>query len=127
MHDALLLIHSIVRWFVLAGLLGVLVAGAVEMSRGEGLSQGLRRLFTIAVGLLDLQVTLGLLLWVVAGAWNLGVFRAYIHPVGMILALAVAHIGVGRAKAGRSSRAALVGLLASLVFIVALIPRDAWF
>lgn len=127
MHDALLLIHSIVRWFVLAGLLGVLVAGAVEMSRGEGLTPGLQRLFTIAVGLLDLQVTIGLLLWVVAGAWNLGVFRAYIHPAGMILALAVAHIGVSRAKAGQSTRAALVGLLVSLVLIVISIPRDAWF
>lgn len=127
MHDTLLLIHSIVRWFVLAGLVGVLVAGAVEMSRGEGHAPGLHRLFTVAVGLLDLQVTLGLILWVVAGAWNLGVFRAYIHPAGMLLALAIAHIGVSRAKSGRGPRAALTGLAVALLLIVAVIPRDAWF
>jgi hypothetical protein len=80
--------------------------------------------------MLDIQVLIGLLVWIAGSGWDLEVFRAWIHPVGMIIALGVGHAVVGRAtKSGRPSayRTAAFGILVTLAIVASTIPRDAWF
>ena len=130
MADTLVTIHSIWRWVVLVGLL---VAVAYGFSRSAGaapLDKSTARPFTFALILLDTQILIGLVLWVADRGWELDTFRAWIHPVGMLIALGVGHALVGRAtKTGGVSgyRQAALGVLVTLVIVAATIPQDAWF
>jgi len=98
--------------------------------RREAWGLGYARIVSVTLGMIDLQVALGLLVWITKEGWNLPVFRAYIHPAGMLLAIAIAHVAAGRAKkqAGYGGvRIAAAGLLTALAIIVLTIPRNAWF
>ncbi len=122
--------HSIIRWFVLAGLAATSIAGVTLILRREPWGLGYSRIVSVTLGLIDLQVVLGLLVWITHKGWELGVFRAYIHPIGMLVAVAIAHVGAARAKkqGGYSGvRLAAAGLLTALAIIVLTIPHDAWF
>jgi hypothetical protein len=130
MSDTLVTIHSIWRWLVLVGLVVALVYGFSRSSDAPALEKSTARPFTFALILLDVQVLIGLLVWIAGSGWDLDVFRAWIHPVGMLIALGIGHAVVGRAaKSGRPSayRTAAYGLLATLAIVAATIPRDAWF
>jgi hypothetical protein len=130
MADTLVTIHSIWRWLVLVGLVVALVYGFSRSSDGPPLEKSTARPFTFALILLDIQVLIGLLVWIAGSGWDLDVFRAWIHPVGMLIALGIGHAVVGRAaKSGAPSayRTAAYGLLATLAIVAATIPRDAWF
>jgi hypothetical protein len=62
--------------------------------------------------------------------WELDVFRAWVHPIGMLGALGLGHVLVGRAiRSGgmRGYRSAAIGVLITLVIVAGLIPSDAWF
>lgn len=129
MADTLLIMHSVLRWFVLVGVLAAGTAGVTLVMREEGCTPGFRRLITVAVGLIDLQVALGLVLWVVKEGWTQGVFKAYIHPAAMLIALALAHVTSFKAKqrsGATGARLVSSGLLGALLIIVLAIPRDAW-
>lgn len=130
MSDTLVTIHSIWRWLVLVGLVVALVYGFSRSSDAPALEKSTARPFTFALILLDIQVLIGLLVWIAGSGWDLDVFRAWIHPVGMLIALGIGHAVVGRAaKSGGPSayRTAAYGLLATLAIVAATIPRDAWF
>jgi hypothetical protein len=126
--EALVTAHSIVRWFVIVGLLATVVAGATLWARKEAWSMGYSRVVDVAVGLFDLQVLLGILVWVTNKGWDLNVFLAYLHPLGMVAAAAVAHIAAARLKRQPAPAFAPTAVLfASLVIVVFLVPRGAWF
>jgi hypothetical protein len=112
MYELTLVAHSVLRWLVLlAGIWAVARAAAgVAAGRpwtGADIVPG--RLFTIAF---DVQLVLGLLLWgvlspfVASGLANMGEamksaeLRYWVieHPLPMLLALGLAHIGLARAK-----------------------------
>jgi len=137
MYDVVLALHSLVRWVALA--LGLVAAGAALASTlgsrpfGDG---GLRagRLFAVS---LDVQLLLGLLLYLVlspitssamadfGGAMGNPILRFWIieHPTMMVAALALAHIGVARVRraspASRPRQAAIFFSLALLLLVVA--------
>lgn len=128
--DVLLQTHSGYRWIVLAALLGVGILGLVRSAQGAEWSKGTERPFTLATIVFDLQLALGIALWIGNKGWDQDFFIKVIHPLGMILAVGVAHMAVVRARKGdptKAFRMAGIGLLAALVIVAAVVPRDAWF
>lgn len=130
MAETLVDIHSIVRWIVLAALLAALVYGFTRASGGAVWTAEAGRPFTWSLMALDVQVLIGVIVWISRRAWELGAFRAWIHPVGMLVALGVGHALVGRAgkaEGAAARRLASLGLVAALVIVAVSIPRGAWF
>ena len=130
MAETLVDIHSIVRWAVLAALLAAVVYGFTRASGGASWTSKAGRPFTWSLMLIDIQVLIGVIVWISRKGWELGAFRAWIHPVGMLVALGVGHALVGRAGKAEGAgayRLAAFGLLAALVIVAVSIPRDAWF
>jgi len=124
----LLTAHSIVRWFVLAGLGATALAGVTLTLRKEAWRLGYGRIVSVTLGLIDLQVALGLLVWITKQ--DLSIFRAYIDPIGMLVAVAVAHTAAARAKrqSGYAGAGTVVaGLMAAFAIVVLTIPRAVWF
>jgi hypothetical protein len=118
MYSVLINAHSWLRWIVL--LLGVLALFRALAGRSSGRSWGPGdaspgKWYTI---LFDVQVLIGLLLYVfsspitMAARANMGAamgnsatrFWLVEHPFGMILALALAHIGRARVRKARTDR-----------------------
>ena len=120
MHAAVLFIHSLLRWFVLAAAVYAVVrAFARDYSGGRWFAR-----------LLDLQVAIGLLVYWLSpitssALTNMGAamqnrvtrFWAVEHAFSMIIAVALVHIGVVRARKGKGG-AAVLYLLALIAVLV---------
>ena len=140
MYTAALLLHSWVRWIVLiAGILAVARAVA-GMSGGKPWTKADDRgtlLFTIA---LDIQLLIGLILYAglspvtrtafadMAAAMRNPALRFWVaeHFVGMIMALALAHVGrvviKKRTEAGDKHRLAAMFMGVAMVVILLSLP-----
>jgi len=129
-YSITLIVHSWLRWAVLAAGLAAALRGGSDRNDTAG------KWFTI---LLDVQVLLGLLLYFVLSPITgaaladfgaaMGVtqlrFFAVEHTFGMVLATVVAHIGRGRvrkAAPGKRGRTALIFYGLALLIILASIP-----
>lgn len=116
-----LMIHSLLRWLIVAVAVIAVVKYAVGLLRAtawQGMDRGLLAGYT---GLLDLQALLGLILLVWGGLAGQGwpLFRIE-HAVVMIAAVAAAHM-LGRNKAGEPRvlyRRGLLAIVVSLLLIV---------
>ncbi len=91
--NILLMIHSIVRWLIVLVAVVAIVKFALGWLQGgafKGMDRGLSSGFS---GLLDLQVTLGLILMVWTGLTGAGfpMFRIG-HATTMVIAAVVAHL-----------------------------------
>lgn len=89
----LLVIHSILRWIiVIVGMIAIIkfLIGWVRKGEFGGMDRGLSSGFS---GLIDLQVTLGLLYFLITGFAGAGfpMFRIE-HLVTMLIAATVAHV-----------------------------------
>ncbi len=107
MYNAALLIHTWVRWLVLLAGLAVVVRGAMGMGSGQRWSTTDERGMKLFIISLDVQTLLGLLLYLVwspfvklalsnvAGAMRDRDLRFWLveHFVGMVVAVALAHVG----------------------------------
>lgn len=128
--DFLVDIHSWYRWVVLAVLLTVGVGGLMRGRQGAQWSKDSDRPFTLATILFDLQLVIGIVLWIGNKGWDQDFFIKVIHPVGMLLAAGIAHLALVQARktdAGRAYTTAGAGLLVALAVVAAVIPRYAWF
>ncbi|MEW8979000.1 MAG: hypothetical protein AB2385_11375 [Symbiobacterium sp.] len=115
----LVMAHSLVRWLVLVAAIVALVGARVASGRdasGWGSKAGL--VYSVV---LDVQVLLGLIMWLWKSAWRWHAFFAFIHPGTMILAMLVAHLGQRLQKRGKPA-AGFWLYLASLVLVIAAIP-----
>ena len=129
MYAFVLLIHSWLRWAVIAAGVAALVRGG----RAEGAAG---KWFTI---LLDVQILLGLLLYFVLSPFTkmaLGDFGAAManaqlrffaveHVFGMVIATALAHVGrarIRKAPLEKRSRLALIFYGLAVIAILASIP-----
>ena len=122
--DTIIDIHSWVRWLVILALVGGAGIGFVRNSRGEPWQEGF---FSLAVIVVDVQVLLGIIIWVFNSGWDAGFFFAVIHPLFMLAAVAVAHIGLVRARKGNNPRSNLIvawSFVISLVLVVMAVPWD---
>ena len=128
--DVLVEIHSWYRWAVLAVLLGVGILGVTRAAQGTPWSGASERPFSLATIIFDLQLALGIVLWIGNKGWDQDFFIKVIHPVGMLLAAGVAHMALVRARKidGPSSyRIAGAGLIIALVIVASVVPSYAWF
>jgi len=122
--ETLITIHSWVRWLVLIAVVGAVAIGWVRYRGGAAWDANPYR---IAVMVVDVQVLLGILIWLFDSGWDDTLFFKVIHPVFMLAALAVAHMALVMARKRADVRAHLVaggGMLVSLVLIVMAIPWD---
>ena len=100
MYDFIKIAHSDWRWLVIliGGLFLIkMVLGLVQKGKWGQWDQRLGLFTTIAV---DIQVLLGLTLWIMDSWWSRGgaAVPAFEHPFTMLVALGVMHVGWGRAK-----------------------------
>jgi hypothetical protein len=140
MYSAVLILHSWLRWAVL--LLAVLViwrawTGLSGRRLWESADRRSLLLFTIAI---DLQTLLGLVLYIgvspvialafqnLGAAMRNGQIRFFVveHAVGMLIAVALAHVGSVKIRKAADARAkhrlALTFVLLTLIVIVLSIP-----
>jgi hypothetical protein len=126
--DTLVTVHSLVRWLVLVALIGgfVLAFGASRRP-GEAFANPV---YSGVVMVVDLQVTLGLILWLFNNGWDQNAFMAYFHPVAMLLALGVAHMailrgrGIARNDHPAANRVVGIGFAIAFVLIISAVPWD---
>lgn len=101
--DVLLAIHSVLRWVVLGVLL---VGGAYALLRAPTGRPFDDRPFVGAAVVVDLQVLVGLALYLLGSAWEDGTFIAVVHPLVMLAVLAVVHVAVAGARGEDTPRRA---------------------
>ena len=119
--DTLVRIHADFRWLVLAALVVAIAMGWYRYRQGAEWTKPGQRLFSVAMIVFDIQVTIGIIL-LIANGWP----DRFDHPILMLAAVAVGHIGLGRARkadeAGRSYALASGWMAGALVLVVAAIP-----
>ena len=137
MYAIVLLLHSWLRWAVLLLCLVALVRAIDGMRTRRAWDAGDERVTKLFVIALDLQMLIGLVLYFLfspltkaalsdfAGAMRDPILRywAVEHPFGMVVAIALVH--VGRARARRAADAALKHRRTAVFFILALIAMLA--
>jgi hypothetical protein len=126
--DTLVTIHSLVRWLVLVALVGgIIVALGASRRPGEAFAAPIYSAVTIII---DIQVTIGLVLWIFNEGWSDNFFIAWIHPIATVLALGVAHMAVGRGRKMAQSdhaggnRFVGIGFIIALVLVMGAIPWE---
>ena len=87
--DLLADIHDWLRWVVLVGLVGAAVLAVVKAARKAPFEGRGDAVFSIAMIAFDIQVTIGLILWI-AGR----IPPRVDHPWIMLVAVAVGHAGL---------------------------------
>lgn len=124
--DLLVSIHSFWRWIVLVAAVVALAGAFVGWFGSLPPSLTLRRLGTLYVGALDLQIVIGIVIWIGEQRWLLPGFHRAEHPATMLLAAVVAHVGQVLARRSTSptgaARTLAIALLVSLVLVVIGIP-----
>jgi len=72
----------------------------------------------------DIQVALGLVIWLANSGWSLNFMQGWLHPILGLAALGVLHAFVGRARKGHpevANRTVRTGLIIAIVLVVAAI------
>lgn len=130
MYGIVLIIHSWLRWAVLA-------AGIAAVARGGARDSSTGRWFTI---LLDVQMLIGLLLYFVLSPFTTAAlddfgaamknpqlrFFAVEHVFGMVIAIALAHIGAGKIKKAQAERRARLAMIFYGLALVAILASIPW-
>ena len=115
-------VFEIHRWLGYLVALVVLVAAVMATARAKGDQPFVGTPYRIAMGLLTLQVLIGLILYGIGGYWEGRPEIAYLHPVLALVAVGVGHALIGRAgrrpTPAAAYRATGIGLALALVFVV---------
>jgi hypothetical protein len=119
--NVLLMAHSVLRWLILLAAAIAVVKFALGWSQGsefKGMDRGLTSAFS---GLMDLQVTVGLILLLWSGFSGVGfpAFRIE-HAIAMILAAVVAHLPARwkNVEPKRRFRNTLFATLGSILLVI---------
>jgi membrane-anchored protein YejM (alkaline phosphatase superfamily) len=140
MYNAALALHSALRWVILLLLLLAIVRAILGLVAGRPWTRGDTVVSAFFVRTLDLQMLIGLIIYFALSpiTWegmrhigdamgNAGLrFFTVEHPVGMVIAITLAHIGERRIReatdATRRHRTALIFFTLALIAILATIP-----
>jgi hypothetical protein len=118
--ELIVTLHNIWRWVVLLvglGAIALAVMSATGARPWDGVSDRLSFFFTLAM---DIQLLIGVVVWIGQQRWDgSDTFLSYIHPLLMLAAVALAH--VGRARSDRADGSRTKGQQASIFFIVSFI------
>lgn len=108
--------HSVWQYVTLIAVIGSLVwsyRDAVPSATKE-------KMYRLTAVVVDIQVALGIVIWLSGSGWRLGFMQGWLHPLVGLAALAVLHVSVGRArKAGHEGMDAV--MRTGLVIVVALV------
>jgi hypothetical protein len=80
--------------------------------------------YRVTAVLVDIQVTLGLLLWLTSSGWSLGFMQGWLHPILGMAAVGAIHAVVSQARRldpAEANRRVRLGLIAVVVLVVAAI------
>lgn len=130
MTEWLVTLHSVFRWVVLVAAVGAIGFAAMSAWGGrpwDALSDRLSLIFTITM---DVQLLIGIVLWVLESRWAGDPILSFLHPLAMIVAVSLAH--VGRARSDRAEGSAAKGMQAVIFFVLSLaviliaIPLYSW-
>ncbi|HEX9990256.1 MAG TPA: hypothetical protein VGE45_17490 [Chloroflexia bacterium] len=129
--DWLIEVHSVFRWVVLLVALAAItlaVLSALGRREWDAVNDRTAFFFTLAM---DLQLLIGVILWVVEGRWSSSkTALSWLHPLAMIAAVGLAHVGRVRSDRATASadrgRQAAIFFAASLVVVIIAIPLYAW-
>lgn len=130
MYTLVLLVHSWIRWAVLA-------AGLAAVVRGGARNEAAAKWFTT---MLDIQIVLGLLLYFVlspvtgaalddfGGAMKVPQLRFFAveHVFGTLIGTALAHIGRARVRKARDDRKARTAAIFYGLALVAILASIPW-
>lgn len=115
-------LQAVHPWLGYAVFLVVLVVTFMGFGRAKDAREFTAGPYALGMVLLDIQVMLGILLYVVGSYWDQHPEIAYIHPALALLALAVGHALLGRARgvqmAADAHRTAARGLLFAAVLVL---------
>jgi hypothetical protein len=144
MYTFLLLAHSWLRWLVLAVGIYAIYKNYEGTTSGRRWTEADKKLNTVFVGLLHLQLVLGVALYSGLSPMMQGIFADFggsmkvrelrfwsiEHITGMIIGITVAQIGSIKAKKqyndARKFRTAFWWFLAALAIILLMIPFGIW-
>ncbi len=121
--ETLVTIHSWVRWLVLLALLAGAVTGIYRYRIRAGFEPSL---FQIAAMTVDIQVAIGIVIWIVDDGWSETFFFKVLHPAFMLAALAVAHIGLAVGKRRNDVRSNVLAGGSSLLALVLVVMGIPW-
>lgn len=110
-------------WWQYVVILAVVVS-VVFAFRGPAMSPTAETVYRISAVAVDVQVALGLLLWISDSGWSLGFVQGWLHPLVGLAALAVLHSFVGRARRAPpevANRTVRTGFVIATVLVVATI------
>lgn len=128
---ALVSFHSFWRYPVLiAAVLALVVSLGAWLgptAQRTVLQPVVRRAASLYIIVLDLQVLVGIVLWIGKGWYAMpGTFFRAEHPATMLLAMIAAHVGLVMAKRNRlptgAARAVAIGVVVSFVLVLVGIP-----
>lgn len=130
MIDFLVNVHSVFRWVVLLAAVAAIAVAAMSAfgnRRWNVLSDRSSLFFTTAM---DIQFLIGLVIWVLEQRWTLDTGLGWLHPLAMLAAVALAHVGKARSDRDTTSeqkgRAATMFYAASLIVVLVAIPIYSW-
>lgn len=88
------------------------------------MSETAERVYRLTAVAVDIQVALGVVLWLAASGWSLGFMQGWIHPIVGLAALGVLHVFVGRARRAHpevAQRTLRTGIIIAVLLVVAAI------
>ncbi len=119
--------HSGWRWIALLAVVVAIGYGLWGWLGNQSWNQTGRKIAMFATIALDIQLLLGLVLYVLQKGWNMPTGARFEHPTFMVLALVAVHVMSAKIKRGSGNQARYrllaLGTLAALVLIVLGIVR----
>lgn len=100
------------------------VVSLVYSFRGTEMTPTAEKVYRATAIVVDVQVALGIVLWIAVSGWGLGFAQGWLHPIAGLAALGVLHAFVGRARKADPAEANGVvrtGLIIAIVLVVAAI------
>jgi hypothetical protein len=115
----LLEIHSILRWIIVVVGFVAIIKFLIGMARNSAFTKMDRGLSSGFSGLIDLQVTLGLLYFFITGFGGVGfpLFRIE-HMVTMLVAAVIAHTSAMFKKAAKKHAVSFYAVIGALILVV---------
>jgi uncharacterized membrane protein len=114
--------HTAHQYWQYVALLAVVVS--LIFSFQPRMTETAERTYRLTAVAVDIQVALGIVLWLAASGWSLGFLQGWLHPIIGLAALGVLHAFVGRARKAHpevAQRTFRTGIIIALVLVVAAI------
>lgn len=126
----LIMFHSLWRWIVVLLIFVTLVVSLIKWTRKADWTKGNKYLPLISSIALDINVLVGLGLYVMEKRWVGGEhFISYLHPLLMFAALSAVHITYSRAKKQESIKGhkiIVIGFIILIFILLSGIPHGSW-